>query len=211
MDSYDVWDIKKIADNGSGGRHRVRWAVDGREHCKSFRSKTLADGFLDGLKDAARRHRPSAPAPGCRPSGRPGARWSPGTSTRTATPRRSGRAWPRSRAGRSASLWSPSPSPSPPRNEARPSRRCCGSAVRLGVQPTPVLQEVVRPGKTHAEGFRLPVDEARRDGGEVSRRAAEQVPAAVGALQVSMSLVFPGDTDGAVQLDHLARCLGQCL
>jgi DNA-binding CsgD family transcriptional regulator len=57
----------------------------------------------------------------------------------------------------------------------------------------------------------LPVDDARRDGGEVSRRAAEQVPAAVCALQVAMSLVLPGDTDGAVQLDHLARGLGQCL
>src|SRR5450756_1361857 len=66
MDSYDVrfWDIKKISDNGSGGRHRVRWAVDGREHCKSFRSKTLADGFLDGLKDAARSHRPFSPGTG---------------------------------------------------------------------------------------------------------------------------------------------------
>jgi len=50
MDSYDVrfWDTKKIADNASGGRYRVRWAVDGREHCKSFKNKTLADGFLDG-------------------------------------------------------------------------------------------------------------------------------------------------------------------
>ncbi len=56
MDSYDVrfWDTKKIADNASGGRYRVRWAVNGQEHCKSFRNKTLADGFLDNLKDAAR-------------------------------------------------------------------------------------------------------------------------------------------------------------
>ena len=56
MDSYDVrfWDTRKIADNASGGRYRVRWAVDGQEHCKSFRNKTLADGFLDGLKDAPR-------------------------------------------------------------------------------------------------------------------------------------------------------------
>ena len=29
MDSYDVrfWDTRKIADNASGGRYRVRWAV----------------------------------------------------------------------------------------------------------------------------------------------------------------------------------------
>ena len=60
MDSYDVrfWDTRKIADNASGGRYRVRWAVDGQEHCKSFKNKTLADGFLDGLKDAARDRRP---------------------------------------------------------------------------------------------------------------------------------------------------------
>ena len=60
MDSYDVrfWDTRKISDNGSGGRYRVRWAVDDREHCKSFRNKTLADGFLDSLKDAARSRRP---------------------------------------------------------------------------------------------------------------------------------------------------------
>jgi len=65
MDSYDVrfWDIKKLG-NGAAARHRVRWAVDGREHCKSFRNKTLADGFLDGLKDAARSHRPFSPGTG---------------------------------------------------------------------------------------------------------------------------------------------------
>jgi len=66
MDSYDVrfWDTKKIADNASGGRYRVRWAVDGREHCKSFKNKTLADGFLDDLKEAARDRRPFSPATG---------------------------------------------------------------------------------------------------------------------------------------------------
>jgi integrase len=66
VDSYDVrfWDTRKIADNASGGRYRVRWAVDGREHCKSFRNKTLADGFLDNLKDAARDRRPFSPRTG---------------------------------------------------------------------------------------------------------------------------------------------------
>src|SRR5580693_524342 len=65
MDSYDVrfWDIKKIG-NGSAGRFRVRWAVDGREHCKSFKTKTLADGFLAGLKDAAYDRRPFSPRTG---------------------------------------------------------------------------------------------------------------------------------------------------
>jgi integrase len=66
MDSYDVrfWDIKKISDNGSGGRYRVRWAVDGREHCKSFKARPLADGFLTGLKDAVRDRRPFSPRTG---------------------------------------------------------------------------------------------------------------------------------------------------
>ena len=40
MGSYDVrfWDTRKIGDNASGGRYRVRWAVNGQEHCKSFES-----------------------------------------------------------------------------------------------------------------------------------------------------------------------------
>ena len=55
MTSYQVkfWDIKKIGDTAKG-RWRVRWAVAGREHCKSFAAKPLADGFLATLKDAAR-------------------------------------------------------------------------------------------------------------------------------------------------------------
>jgi integrase len=65
MDSYDVrfWDIKKLG-NGTGARYRVRWAVDGREHCKSFKARPLADGFLDGLKDAVRDRRPFSPRTG---------------------------------------------------------------------------------------------------------------------------------------------------
>ena len=65
MDSYDVrfWDIKKLG-SGPAARHRVRWAVDGREHCKSFKARPLADGFLDGLKDAVRERRPFSPRTG---------------------------------------------------------------------------------------------------------------------------------------------------
>ena len=65
MDSYDVrfWDIKKLG-NSSTARFRVRWAVDGREHCKSFKARPLADGFLDGLKDAVRDRRPFNPRTG---------------------------------------------------------------------------------------------------------------------------------------------------
>ena len=65
MDSYDIrfWDIKKLG-NGTGARYRVRWAVDGREHCKSFKGRPLADGFLTGLKDAVRDRRPFNPRTG---------------------------------------------------------------------------------------------------------------------------------------------------
>jgi len=65
MDNYDVrfWDIKKLG-NGSGGRFRVRWAVNGREHCKSFKGRPLADGFLAGLKDAVGDRRPFNPRTG---------------------------------------------------------------------------------------------------------------------------------------------------
>ncbi len=65
MDSYDVrfWDIKRLG-NGAAARYRVRWAVDGRERCKSFKARPLADGFLDGLKDAARDRRPFNPRTG---------------------------------------------------------------------------------------------------------------------------------------------------
>ena len=45
-------------------RPRVRWAVTGREHCKSFAAKPLADGFLTGLKDAACDHQPFDEATG---------------------------------------------------------------------------------------------------------------------------------------------------
>ena len=59
MTSYQVkfWDLKKIGDTAKG-RWRVRWAVAGHEHCKSFAARPLADGFLTGLKNAARDHQP---------------------------------------------------------------------------------------------------------------------------------------------------------
>jgi integrase len=65
MASYDVrfWDIKKLG-NGTRARHRVRWAVDGREHCKSFKARPLADGFLTELKDAVGDRRPFSPRTG---------------------------------------------------------------------------------------------------------------------------------------------------
>jgi integrase len=63
--SYQVrfWDIRKISDT-TRGRYRVRWAVDGREHCKSFPHKPLADAFLTTLKTAARDGTPFDPATG---------------------------------------------------------------------------------------------------------------------------------------------------
>jgi integrase len=65
MDSYDVrfWDIKRLG-SGTAARYRVRWAVDGREHCKSFKARPLADGFLAELKDAVRDRRPFSPRTG---------------------------------------------------------------------------------------------------------------------------------------------------
>ena len=65
MDSYDVrfWAIRKLG-TGSTARFRVRWAVDGREHCKSFKGRPLADKFLGGLKDAVRDRRPFNPRTG---------------------------------------------------------------------------------------------------------------------------------------------------
>ena len=50
--------------NGTAARYRVRWAVNGREHCKSFKARPLADGFLTGLKDAVRDRRPFNPRTG---------------------------------------------------------------------------------------------------------------------------------------------------
>jgi len=65
MTSYDVrfWDIRKIGDTARG-RYRVRWAVGGREHCKSFTAKALADAFLGTLRQAARDGTPFSPATG---------------------------------------------------------------------------------------------------------------------------------------------------
>ena len=76
MDSYDVrfWDIKRLG-TGSGARFRVRWAVDGREHCKSFKARPLADGFLTGLKDAARDRRSFSARTGLPEAETTGERW----------------------------------------------------------------------------------------------------------------------------------------
>jgi integrase len=80
MTSYHVrfWDTRKISDTARG-RYRVRWAVDGREHCKSFATKALADAFLVTLKDAARDGKPFDPATGLpaqpKPASRPAVTW----------------------------------------------------------------------------------------------------------------------------------------
>jgi integrase len=65
MDSYDVrfWNTKK-SGSGTATRYRVRWAVDGREHCKSFKARPLADGFLADLQDAVRDRQPFNPRTG---------------------------------------------------------------------------------------------------------------------------------------------------
>jgi hypothetical protein len=65
MSEFQVrfWDIKRLSDT-SNGRWRVRWSVAGGEHHRSLRTKALADGFLQQLKDAARAGRPFDPATG---------------------------------------------------------------------------------------------------------------------------------------------------
>ena len=65
MNSYDVkfWDPRKIGDTARG-RWRVRWSVAGREHCRSFPARPLADGFLTSLHNAVRDRRPFNPATG---------------------------------------------------------------------------------------------------------------------------------------------------
>ena len=75
MNSYDVrfWDPRKIGDTAKG-RWRVRWAVAGREHCKSFPARPLADGFLASLKNAVRDRRPFDPDTGLPATGRAGGR-----------------------------------------------------------------------------------------------------------------------------------------
>ncbi len=80
MTSYHVrfWDIRKISDTARG-RYRVRWAAGGREHCKSFAAKALADAFLVTLKNAARDGKLFDPATGLpvqpEPAGRPAVTW----------------------------------------------------------------------------------------------------------------------------------------
>ena len=89
MTSYQArfWEIRKISDT-TRGRYRVRWAVAGREHCKSFATKALADAFLTTLKDAARDGTPFDRPPGCPPPrGRPCRLTSPGLSMPAATRR----------------------------------------------------------------------------------------------------------------------------
>ena len=56
MDSYDIrfWDTRKLG-NGSTARFRVRWSVDGREHCNA---RSEAQSRADG-----RRNRPHHPRP----------------------------------------------------------------------------------------------------------------------------------------------------
>ena len=109
---YDIrfWDIKKIG-NGTAARYRVRWAVNGREHCKSFMARRWPTGSSPELKDAVRDRRPFDPI-----TGLPEAEVTEDEAVTwyahaAPTPRPSGRTWPRSRAGRSPRPWSPSPSP----------------------------------------------------------------------------------------------------
>jgi hypothetical protein len=82
MDSYDIrfWDIKKTG-SGTAGRYRVRWAVNGREHCKSFKARCWPTGSSPRRRTRSATGGPSTLAPACpRPRS---AKWrlSPGTPT----------------------------------------------------------------------------------------------------------------------------------
>jgi hypothetical protein len=72
MDSYDVrfWDIKKLG-NGSGGRFRVRWAVNGREHCSRSRAARWPTGSSPASRTPSATGGPSTPAPACPTPTRP--------------------------------------------------------------------------------------------------------------------------------------------
>jgi hypothetical protein len=65
MSSYQVrfWAIQKLPGK-TRTRYRVRWNTGGREHCKSFATRALADAFLTTLKDAARHGTPFDPVSG---------------------------------------------------------------------------------------------------------------------------------------------------
>ncbi len=65
MNSYQVrfWTIQKLPGK-TRARYRVRWNTGGRERCKSFATRALADAFLTTLKDAARHGTPFDPVSG---------------------------------------------------------------------------------------------------------------------------------------------------
>ena len=68
MNSYDVrfWDPRKIGDTARG-RWRVRWSVAGREHCRSFPARPLADGSWPASKTPSATASRSTRPPGCPP------------------------------------------------------------------------------------------------------------------------------------------------
>jgi hypothetical protein len=65
VNSYQVrfWAVQKLPGK-TRTRYRARWNTGGREHCKSFATRALADAFLTTLKDAARHGTPFDPGSG---------------------------------------------------------------------------------------------------------------------------------------------------
>ena len=172
MNSYDVrfWDIRKIGDTAKG-RWRVRWAVAGREHCKSFPARPLADGFLASLKDAVRDRQPFDPATGLPAAGR---------SRPAAGDCHLVRARPRLRRRQMAA---PGPHLPPvgrrgadhrhrragPRPARRPRPRAAAPvAVRLGVQPRHPQPHPARRDRQRAGLDRRRVAARRRAGGDAA-------------------------------------------
>ena len=214
MDSYDVrfWDIKKLG-NGTGGT--VPGPV-GRRRARALQvvqGPPLADGFLDGLKDAVRDRRPFNPRTGLPEAETTGDEMVTWYAARPQpTPRPSGRTSPRSPAGRSPRPWSPSPSPLPRRSRARPRPRCCGRRCSPGRSTpppaTPTRREKIAAALGWAERASLPVAEledtatVRLALGACAKTLTGK--AAAGSTQRRKRSVFYNALGYAVEQGHLA-------
>jgi hypothetical protein len=106
-----------------------------REHCKSFKARPLADGFLDGLKDGVRDRRPfnfRTGLPDAETIEEEMITWY--EHARAYTEAKWPNLAPVSRRSVAEALVTVTIA-SPRRSRARPRTRCCGRRFCLGVQP----------------------------------------------------------------------------
>src|SRR5215831_19215840 len=105
--------------------------------------------------------------------------------------------------------------PAPRRARSRYPPTCRGSPAASGSTTPPTRPRITTECQQHVARSRevQPPDSAVDDGGgdpgHMLRRPPEKLAGAVRALEVAMGVVLPGDADGAVHLDHLARHPGQ--